>query len=89
MKTSLRNLQWVEDGLLQQAAPDEQTLFEAKLLLDAALREDCHWQRKTYTAIREYGRTQFRRQLEDLHRELFSAPQHRSFRGRVMAFFGR
>lgn len=89
MKTSLHKLQWMEDGLLHRAAPAEQTLFEARLLLDPALREDCDWQRKTYTVIREYGRRQFRLQLENLHRELFTAPQHRSFRERVMAFFGR
>jgi hypothetical protein len=87
MKTSLGNLQLMEDWLLGRASGSDQAVFAARQLLDPALREDAYWQRKTYSIVREYGRQRLRQELEHLHRELFTAPQHQSFRERVLAFF--
>lgn len=87
MKTSLDNLQWMEGCLLEQANGSDQALFEAKLLLDPALREEAYWQRRTYAIVRQYGRRQFRSELDQLHQILFTAPQHRSFRDKVLGFF--
>ncbi len=89
MKTSLDSLQHMEDCLLGRATNEQRVLFEAQLLLDPALREEAHWQRKTYAVIREQGRRQLRKELDHLHRTLFTAPQHRSFRDRVLRFFGK
>ncbi len=87
MKTSLDELQRMEDCLLRQAPGAEQLLFAATLLLNPELREDVRWQRKTYGIIREYGRQRLREELEQVHHVLFAAPHHRSFREKVLAFF--
>lgn len=87
MKTSLDNLQLMEDCLLGQASGEQRLLFEAKLLLDPMLREDAYWQRKTYRIVRDYGRQQLRDELERVHQVLFTAPQHRKFCDRVLGFF--
>jgi len=87
MKTSLDNQQLLEDCLLGQATGTQQALLQAKLLLDPELRDEVYWQRRTYAIIREYGRMQFRNELDLLHQALFAAPEHRSFRDRVLGFF--
>ena len=87
MKTSLDKLQLMEDCLLGRSSGEQQALFEAKLLLDSELREDTYWQRKTYGIIHECGRKQLRKELENVHRTLFTAPQHQSFRDKILGFF--
>ncbi|MFC3199052.1 hypothetical protein ACFOET_15615 [Parapedobacter deserti] len=89
MKTSSDKFQFMEDCLLGRAPGTEQALFQASLLVDPDLREDAYWQSKTYAVIREFGRAQFRTELEQLHLTLFTAPQHRSFRHKVLGFFGK
>lgn len=80
-------MQVTENYLLGHVSSAEQVLFSAKLLLDPVLRDDVYWQRKTYGLVRDYGRQRLREELEHLHRELFTAPQHRSFRERIRTFF--
>ncbi|SKB87129.1 hypothetical protein SAMN05660226_03528 [Parapedobacter luteus] len=87
MKTLLDNLQMAEDCLLGHASDEQRLLFEASLLLYPALREDVHWQRKTYHIIRAYGRQRLRHELEAMHRTLFTAPRHRAFRDKVLRIF--
>jgi len=87
MKTSLDKLQLMDDCLLGQASCEQRLLFEAKLLLDPMLREDAHWQRKTYHIVRDYGRLQLRSELERIHETLFTTSQHRKFRDQILAFF--
>jgi hypothetical protein len=40
MPTSPNNLLYIENGLLRRLAPDEQLVFDARLLVDEALRSD-------------------------------------------------
>ncbi|RQP13740.1 hypothetical protein [Parapedobacter defluvii] len=87
MKTSLDNLQLMEDCLLGRASNEQCLFFEAALLLDPALREDIRWQQKTYHIIRDYGRQQLRSELDQVHKMLFTSPQHRTFRDQVLKFF--
>ena len=89
MKTSLTNVQLIEDYLLGRASNEQRLLFEARLLLDSTLQGDVYWQRKVYSVVRQYGRQQFRDELERLHQQLFTAPQHRAFRDKIIAFFQR
>ncbi|MFC7522508.1 hypothetical protein ACFQRK_01020 [Parapedobacter sp. GCM10030251] len=89
MKTSLDEMQLMEDCLLERASDEHRLLFEANLLVNPALREDAHWQRKTYGIISEYGRQQLRAELERVHHVLFTAPRHQAFRDRVLGFFRR
>ncbi len=87
MKTSLGKLQQFEDCILGRTTGDQRMLFEAKLLLDPVLWEDAHWQQKTYRIVRDYGRQRLRSELEQVHQMLFTTPQHRKFRDKVLDFF--
>lgn len=89
MKTSLDEMQRMEDCLLERASGEQRLLFAAKLLLNPVLREDAHWQQKTYRIIREYGRQQLQAELERAHQVLFTTPRHQAFRDRIFGFFRR
>jgi len=87
MKTSLNKLQLIEDYLLKRATPAQQLLWEARLLLDPALRDDTYWQQRAYRIVREYGRQQQRRKLEEVHTALFKDVRYRGFREKVLGLF--
>lgn len=89
MRTSLNDIQQIDDYLLQYAGKTDRALFEARLLLQPALRVNLAWQQKTYDIIRQYSRRQLKAEIESVHQHLFNEPEHNSFRRKIMAFFSR
>ena len=89
MRTSLNDIQQIEDYLLQYAGKTDRALFEARLILQPALQEDLVWQQKTYEAIKQYGRRRLKAEIESVHQQLFTEPEHLSFRRKIMALFHR
>jgi len=87
MRTSLNELQLAEGYLLQTATPAEKLVFEARLMVQPSLREETHWQQKTYDIVREYGRQQLLTEIADVHRKLFSGHTHTGFRRRISRIF--
>ena len=87
MRTSLHEIQQIEDYLFQYAGEADACLFEARLILEPALREKMAWQQKTYELITQYSRRQLKAELEAIHQKLFTAPAHRSFRDRIRSIF--
>ena len=89
MRTSLNNIKQIDDYLLHYASQPDRVLFEARLLVQPALQEDLAWQQKTYDIVNEYGRRQLKAEIEAVHRQLFSEPEHISFRRKIMAIFSK
>ncbi|MBO9203082.1 MULTISPECIES: hypothetical protein [Niastella] len=89
MRTSLHNIQQIEDYLLKYAGEADQCLFEARLLLQPALHEQLLWQQKTYAIIRQYSRRQLKAEIESVHQHLFNEIEHITFRRKIMALFGQ
>lgn len=89
MKTSLNELLMIEDFLLTNRGGEENTLMQARLLLQPELQESIHWQQKTYQLVETYGREQLRKEISQVHQKLFTAPEHLSFRQRIMRLFGK
>ena len=89
MRTSLNNIQQIDDYLLQFAGKADRALFEARLILQPALQQDLLWQQKTYEIIKQYSRRQLKAEIESVHQQLFTEPEHVSFRRKVMAIFSR
>ncbi len=87
MKTSWNDLRLMEACLTGQATAADRALMEARMLVQPQLREEMYWQKETYDIIREYGRQQLRREIEQVHQALFTHPQHRSFREKIIGFF--
>jgi hypothetical protein len=89
MRTSLNNIQQIDDYLLQYASQPDRVLFEARLLVQPALQEDLAWQQKTYDIVKEYSRRQLKAEIESVHQQLFTEPEHISFRRKIMAIFSK
>ncbi len=87
MRTSLNELRVAEAYLLRTAPPGEQLVFEARLILEPALRQETSWQQKTYGVIREYGRQQLQAEIREVHQKLFSDRRYAGFRSRINRIF--
>lgn len=87
MRTSLHDIQQIDDYLLKFAGEADQRLFETRLLLQPALRDQLLWQQKTYAIIRQYSRRQLKAEIESVHEHLFNEIEHTSFRRKIMALF--
>lgn len=89
MKTSLNELQLIEDFLLADPAGEEKILMQARQILQPALQESIHWQQKTYRLVNAYGREQLKQEISRVHQMLFTAGEHLSFRQKVLHFFNK
>lgn len=89
MKTSWNELRLIEDHLLSATSSGEKILFEAQLLLQPDLQESVHWQQKTYDLVQKYGRQQLRKEIEQVQQRLFTAPEHASFKQKILRLFGQ
>lgn len=86
MKTSLNELQLIEDFLLANTNEDK-VLMQARQILQPDLKESVYWQQKTYMFIETYGREQLRKEIRQIDQKLFTAPEHSSFREKIKRFF--
>lgn len=89
MKTSWDELRLIEDFLLSDTDTEDILLFEANLLLQPNLKESVFWQQKTYSLVHKYGRLRLRKEIDQVHEKLFTAPEHHSFRQKIMQLFGK
>jgi len=89
MRTSLNNLKLVDDHVLGLATPQDNLLLEAKLILNPALSDDIYWHKHTLTFVQLYGRKQLRADIAAVHNQLFTRPEHLSFRQSILRFFKR
>jgi hypothetical protein len=89
MRTSLLETEQIESHLMRSAEPGDALVFEAKLLLDPELKEKMHWQQKTYSILRQYGREQLKGEIAAVHRQLFNDGAHQSFRQKIMRLFSK
>lgn len=91
MRPELERLHLIEQHLLGPTAPADAMVWEARLLLDPALREEAETQRGLYAGIRAAGRQQLRQELDAIHAQLFGS-RRRGARGlgaRLRALLGR
>jgi hypothetical protein len=89
MRTSLDEIKEVDDHLLKLQQPDDALLFEAKLLVYPELKYKVMWHKQTLRLVQQYGRNNLRAQIEAVHQQLFTLPQHQSFRQKVLRLFKR
>ena len=89
MRTSLNNIKEVDDHLLGLSAPQDNLLFEAKMILNPELSANVFWHKQTLNLVQQYGREQLRADIEAVHTKLFILPEHQSFRQTILRFFKR
>lgn len=89
MRTSLNDIQQIDDYLLQYASKTDRALFESRLILQPALQENLLWQQKTYDIIKQHSRRRLKAEIETVHQHLFTEPEHISFRRKILEIFSK
>lgn len=89
MTTSWNETRHIEAVLKGTATPGDALLFEAKLMLDNELADKVIWQQKTYALIKQYGRRQLKAEIEAVHEQLFTKPEHQSFSQKIWRLFSK
>ena len=87
MRTSLIELEQIENYILGNLGTGEKLLMDSRSLFDSELREKIAWQQNTYTLIRQLGRQKFRNELENINKKLFTSPDHQSFAKKILGYF--
>ncbi|WPU96003.1 hypothetical protein SNE25_10780 [Mucilaginibacter sabulilitoris] len=87
MRTSLNNITLIERRLFKKQAPADALLFEAKTLIDKELHANVSAQLQVYSLVNEYGRKQLKQEIEIVHQQLFTQPEHLSFRQKIARIF--
>lgn len=87
MKTSLTKLQEIEGFVLQSADVPDRLVFEARMIVDPALKYEVTLQTDAYALIQHYGRHKLKVELEKVHQTLFTQPVHQHFRQKILALF--
>jgi hypothetical protein len=87
MRTSLNNIAQAEAHLLNKQHPGDALLFGARLLLDTDLQANVSAQKQVYTLVQQYGRRQLKQEIEAIHQQLFTQPEHLSFKQKIARIF--
>ncbi len=89
MTTSWNETKQIEAHLLGTADIGDALLFEAKLMLDNDLADKLIWQQKAYATIQQFGRRQLKKEIEQVHQQLFTQPVHISFAEKIRRLFSK
>jgi len=89
MTTSWNETQQIEAIIMGTASPDETLLFEARLMLDNQFAEKVMWQNKAYHIVKQYGRMKLKAEIETVHQQLFTRPQHMGFSQKIRQLFSK
>jgi hypothetical protein len=89
MMTSWNETKQIEAHILGTANTGDALVFEAKLMLDNTLADKVIWQQKAYDAIQQYGRRQLKKEIEQVHQQLFTQPEHISFAQKIRQLFSK
>jgi hypothetical protein len=89
MTTSWNETKQIEAHLLGTANTGYALLFEAKLMLDNDLADKLIWQQKAYTTIQQFGRRQLKKEIEQVHQQLFTHTAHISFADKIRRLFSK
>jgi hypothetical protein len=88
MRTSLNEIKEIEDHLFKYNHPANVLLFEARLILDADLRQNAALQQSAYQTVQQYGRKNLKAEIEAVHQKLMNEPQHTGFMQKLIRLFG-
>lgn len=87
MRTSLIEVEQIEQWLYSQDDPQDHLLFEARLQLEPELGEKVKDQQLTYELIRRMGRNRFRDEIKGVEKRLFTNNLYRAFQERISSIF--
>lgn len=87
MKTFLNNALLIEQYLQEKLSTGDRLLFEARMIVNPALRKDLNYQKKVYSLIRDYHRQLLKADIEAIHTKLFNDARNLEFRHTIEQIF--
>ncbi|MEM9337964.1 MAG: hypothetical protein AAGA66_04495 [Bacteroidota bacterium] len=87
MRTSLSEIESIENWLTGRGDQGDRLLTEAKIQLDTDLRANARWQETTYRVVRQYGREKLKEEISKVDHRLFTSSRYRSFQARILSIF--
>lgn len=87
MRTSLNDLQLIEESLNGTIRPENALLLRAKELLDPEWNENIRAQQQAYQLIQQYGRQQLRMEIAAADEKIFRSAAHAGFRKKIFRLF--
>jgi hypothetical protein len=87
MRTSLNNIEQIENFIEGKMSTGDTLVFQVRLLLDSELRQHLHWQKRTASLINVYGRKKLREEIENIHHDIFNVKSDHFLKNRIKALF--
>lgn len=77
----------LESYLLNQAEPADKLLMNARMLLDAGLRDKAEWQQQTYALVQTYSRNCLKLEIAAAQKKVFTEKRFTGFRKKISDIF--
>jgi len=87
MRTSLNDIQKIENYLGGKLNSNESLVFQARLLIDPVLKLNVYVQQKVYSILLLYHRRKLKEEAEIVHQRIFSDPQKVDFQQAILQRF--
>jgi len=87
MRTSLIEIEQIENWLLKRGDIQDRLVTEAKVLSNPALKVTADWQLKTYDLVHLYGRKKLQQEINAVEHQLFHSSKYQSFQHRIQSIF--
>lgn len=87
MRTSLIEIEQIENWLLKKGDIQNRLVTEARVLSNAEWKNLSQWQAESYELIRHYGREKLRQEIKEVERQLFHSEKHTPFQKLIHSIF--
>lgn len=87
MRTSFRDIVLTEQYLNGKMAGEEAAVFQARLLVDRALKQDMIFHRLLHRLVQLYHRKKLRQEIHSVHQHLFRAHSNDTFQNSIRKIF--
>lgn len=87
MRTSLNEIKAIDDHLFNNTDPAGSLLFQARMILNADLRQNVALQQTAHQTIQQYGRKQLKAEIEAVHQKLMAEPKN--FMQKLLSLFAK
>lgn len=87
MRTSLIEVEQIEDMLLKRGPIEDRLVTEAKVLSNPELKELTQWQLRSYDLIQQYGREKLHLEIKAIEYRLFHSSKYKSFQSQIQSIF--
>jgi hypothetical protein len=89
MRTSLIDIEKIENWLLERGDIQERLLTESRVLSNTEWRDQAQWQSESYELIRLYGREKLREEIKVIEHNVFHTKKHQRFQNLIKSVFTR